>query len=46
MSRVDNGNRNQIEVLIRHDQMQDELLTEFCSRRNLPPARACHTGAT
>ena len=36
MSRVNNGNRNQIELLIRHDQMQAELLAEFCSRRNLP----------
>jgi len=36
MSRVNDGDRRQIELLIRHDQMQAELLTEFCSRLNLP----------
>lgn len=35
-STVKELNRNQIEFLISHDRMQDKLLTDFCSRRNLP----------
>lgn len=36
ISTVKELDRRQIEVLIGHDRMQDQLLTEFCSRRNLP----------
>jgi glycosyltransferase involved in cell wall biosynthesis len=35
-STVKELDRNQIEFLISHDRMQDVLLTEFCSRHNLP----------
>lgn len=36
ISTVKELDRHQIEVLISHDRMQDELLVEFCSRHNLP----------
>lgn len=36
ISTVKELDRHQIEVLINHDRMQDELLVEFCSRNNLP----------